>query len=90
MLTLAGALWINLFNFMDGIDGLAATEAIFILCAAVLLSIPGFLQLQGDYLALPLRLWMLGLAAAASVSCCSTGRPRSSSWAIPAAPTWAC
>jgi Fuc2NAc and GlcNAc transferase len=64
LLALAGALWINLFNFMDGIDGLAATEAIFILCAAVLLSISGFLQLQGHYLALPLSLWMLGLAAA--------------------------
>ena len=29
-----------------------------------LLSIAGFLQLQGHYLALPLTLWMLGLAAA--------------------------
>lgn len=60
LLALAGALWINLFNFMDGIDGLAATEAIFILCAAVVLAVASFPQLQGH----PLTLWMLGLAAA--------------------------
>jgi len=29
----------NLFNFMDGIDGVAASEAIFILCAACVLSL---------------------------------------------------
>lgn len=29
--------WINLFNFMDGLDGLAASEALFILCAAALI-----------------------------------------------------
>ncbi|MDP2782165.1 glycosyltransferase family 4 protein [Devosia sp.] len=29
-----GVWWINLFNFMDGIDGIAASEAIFILGAA--------------------------------------------------------
>jgi Fuc2NAc and GlcNAc transferase len=60
LLALAGAFWINLFNFMDGIDGLAATEAIFILVAAVVLAIASFPQLQGH----PLTLWMLGLAAA--------------------------
>lgn len=30
--------WLNLFNFMDGIDGLAASEALFICAAAVLLT----------------------------------------------------
>jgi len=35
LLVLAGALWINVFNFMDGIDGLAASEAIFLLVAAL-------------------------------------------------------
>lgn len=32
---LAGVWWVNLFNFMDGIDGIAATEAIFILGGAI-------------------------------------------------------
>lgn len=37
-------LWlINLFNFMDGIDGLAASEGIFCLCAFMLFNVsPGF------------------------------------------------
>jgi Fuc2NAc and GlcNAc transferase len=35
-----GIVWaINLFNFMDGIDGIAASEAIFVVLAAVLLSL---------------------------------------------------
>lgn len=34
VLLIVGVWWINLFNFMDGIDGLAATEAVFILGAA--------------------------------------------------------
>ena len=29
--------WLNLFNFMDGIDGIAASQAIFMCCAAALL-----------------------------------------------------
>src|SRR6218665_1152913 len=33
-LLIGGVWWINLFNFMDGIDGIAASEAIFILGAA--------------------------------------------------------
>ncbi len=35
---LAGALWINLFNFMDGIDGLAASEAIFLLLGGLFIA----------------------------------------------------
>lgn len=35
ILLLVGVWWINLFNFMDGIDGLASTEAIFLLGAAL-------------------------------------------------------
>lgn len=38
MLGLTGVWWFNLFNFMDGIDGLATTEAMFILGGAVILS----------------------------------------------------
>ena len=34
VLLFAGVWWVNLFNFMDGIDGLASVEAIFILGAA--------------------------------------------------------
>ena len=30
--------WVNLFNFMDGIDGLAASQALFMLCAASILT----------------------------------------------------
>lgn len=35
---LAALWWINLFNFLDGIDGLAATQAVFMLLAACLLA----------------------------------------------------
>ena len=36
-----GIVWaINLFNFMDGIDGIAASEAIFVALAGTLLSVP--------------------------------------------------
>lgn len=37
LLLLAGVWWVNLFNFMDGIDGLAASQALFMLLAGVLL-----------------------------------------------------
>jgi Fuc2NAc and GlcNAc transferase len=37
-----GIVWVvNLFNFMDGIDGIAASEAIFITCAGALLGLLG-------------------------------------------------
>lgn len=61
VLTLGGALWINLYNFMDGIDGLAGSEAVFLLGGAALLAwlaVPGVIE---D----PRLWWMLGLAAAA-------------------------
>jgi Fuc2NAc and GlcNAc transferase len=36
-----GIVWaVNLFNFMDGIDGIAASEAIFVVIAGALLSVP--------------------------------------------------
>jgi Fuc2NAc and GlcNAc transferase len=59
VLTLGGALWINLYNFMDGIDGLAGSEAVFLLAGAALLAwlaVPGLVE---D----PRWWWMLGLAA---------------------------
>lgn len=59
-LVLAGALWINLYNFMDGIDGLAASEAVFLLLAALGIAWaanPGIVE-QGMFW------WMAWLAAA--------------------------
>lgn len=37
MMLAAGVWWINLFNFMDGIDGIAASQAIFMLLAGCLI-----------------------------------------------------
>jgi len=39
-LTLSGVWWINLYNFMDGIDGLAGSQAVAILCCAFFLMQP--------------------------------------------------
>ncbi len=52
--------WINLFNFMDGIDGIAATQAIFMLLAAAGLS----LVINPEIYQETLWLWMLYLVAA--------------------------
>ncbi len=59
-LVLAGALWINLYNFMDGIDGLAASEAIFLLLAALGLA----WSATPEILAQGMFWWMAWLAAA--------------------------
>ncbi|MGB3336738.1 MAG: glycosyltransferase family 4 protein [Devosia sp.] len=56
LVLLLGVWWINLFNFMDGIDGIAASEAVFILGAAAFLI--GFGEAEG--LLLPLS---IGIAA---------------------------
>jgi Fuc2NAc and GlcNAc transferase len=60
LLLLAGVWWINLFNFMDGIDGLAATQALFMLLAAALLSV----WANPAVVSSPVWLWMLCVAAA--------------------------
>lgn len=60
LLVLAGVYWINLFNFMDGIDGLAASQAAFMLLAAAALALaatPGLLDHPGLW-------WLIALAAA--------------------------
>lgn len=59
----AGAMvyWINLFNFMDGIDGIAAAQALFMAGAAVVLLI---LRGAGD---MPVETWVFLAMAAASV-----------------------
>lgn len=56
----AGTWWINLFNFMDGIDGLAAIQAIFMLAAAAVLSAEFYTEASTT----AVWLWMVCLAAA--------------------------
>ncbi len=52
--------WINLFNFMDGIDGLAGSQAVF-----MLLSGSGLLAwLNPGVMTHPMWLWMICIAAA--------------------------
>jgi Fuc2NAc and GlcNAc transferase len=42
LLGACGIVWaVNLFNFMDGIDGIAASEAVFIAVAGAVLTVPG-------------------------------------------------
>jgi Fuc2NAc and GlcNAc transferase len=60
LLMLIGVYWINLFNFMDGIDGLAASQAIFMPLAAAALALfamPGLIGHPGIW-------WLIALAAA--------------------------
>ncbi len=38
-LALAGLWWINLFNFMDGIDGIAASQALLVLLSSTLIAV---------------------------------------------------
>lgn len=61
LLLLAGVWWVNLFNFMDGIDGLAASQAVFMLLAGAVLT-AWFHPAAVDAAE---WLWMLALAAAA-------------------------
>ncbi len=54
--TIIAGLWlINLYNFMDGIDGLAASQAIFIFVSAAI-----FCVVEGSYA----QAWALGILAA--------------------------
>ncbi|MCF7767863.1 MraY family glycosyltransferase [Achromobacter pulmonis] len=54
-----GVWWINLFNFMDGIDGIAATQAIFMLGAAALIASASTPNSQSE----PVWLWMVATLA---------------------------
>ena len=59
-LVLAGVYWINFYNFMDGIDGIAASQAIFMLVgggALALVANAGLIDHSGLW-------WLFGLAAA--------------------------
>lgn len=60
VLCLAGVWWINLFNFMDGIDGLAGAQAVFMLAAASGLA----LWAQPGVSTQPVWQWMICLLAA--------------------------
>lgn len=60
LLLLAGVWWINLFNFMDGIDGIAGVQALFMLLATAVLAAWG----RPDAMISPVWMWMLCVAAA--------------------------
>ncbi len=60
ILVLTGVWWINLFNFMDGIDGIAGSQAVFMLVAGAVLGAwfhPSDIGSAG-------WIWMLAIAAA--------------------------
>jgi Fuc2NAc and GlcNAc transferase len=60
LVLVGGVIWVNFYNFMDGIDGLAASEAVFLLLAAAgltYLMVPGVSDL-------PVFWWLIALAAA--------------------------
>jgi len=60
LLLLVGVWWINLFNFMDGIDGIAGGQAVFMLLAGAALTAWG----NPDAMASPLWVLMLCIFAA--------------------------
>jgi len=62
VIVLAGVLWINLFNFMDGIDGLAASEAVFVIGAIELLVLA-----QPEVALSGVWLWLVSVVVAALV-----------------------
>ncbi len=62
LLVLAAVYWTNIFNFMDGIDGLAASQALFMFAAAVLL------MLQSQATPETLLVWWLAAIAAACLA----------------------
>lgn len=61
LLLLAGVWWINLFNFMDGIDGIAGMQAIYMLLTGAVMA----LWANAEAVSSPVWMWMLCIAAAA-------------------------
>lgn len=59
LVIVATVYWTNIFNFMDGIDGLAASEAIFALVSAVVLA-----TASGAPTDSPLLWWLIAIAVA--------------------------
>ena len=62
-LTLLVVYWINLFNFMDGVDGIAGSEALFLLLAPLCLA----LVASSGITATPFYWWILATAVATLV-----------------------
>lgn len=62
LLLISGIWWINLFNFMDGIDGIASQQAITMMISAMLLSI-----LQDSGATLDWTWWMMAVVATATL-----------------------
>jgi Fuc2NAc and GlcNAc transferase len=60
LLLLFGVWWINLFNFMDGIDGMAGSQAVFMLAAGAGLAFWARPEVAAD----PVFTWMICVAAA--------------------------
>lgn len=60
LLLLAGVWWIKLFNFMDGIDGIAGVQAVFMLLAGAAMAMWAELEAVHS----PVWMWMLYVAAA--------------------------
>ncbi len=60
LVVLGGVWWLNLFNFMDGIDGIAASQGFLIQVGAALLWVLGTPIATSN----PLWWWLLALAAA--------------------------
>jgi len=71
LLTLAIVYWVNLYNFMDGIDGVAGSEALFLLLAPLGLS----LFWAQAATASPLFWWAAGTAAAVVAFLCFNWPP---------------
>ncbi|GGY29268.1 MraY family glycosyltransferase [Paludibacterium paludis] len=59
-LLLVGVWWINLFNFMDGIDGIAGVQVVFILLVGGALAV----WTEPSAIQSPIWMWMLCVAAA--------------------------
>lgn len=57
---LVGVWWINLFNFMDGIDGIAGMQAIYMLLAGAVMAV----WVNAEVVYSPVWMWMLCVAAA--------------------------
>jgi Fuc2NAc and GlcNAc transferase len=60
LLLLAGVWWINLFNFMDGIDGIAGMQALYMSLAGAVIA----LWANPEVVSSPVWMWMLCIAAA--------------------------
>ncbi|MGN7295305.1 MraY family glycosyltransferase [Rhizobium sp. SAFR-030] len=62
LLLIGGLWWINLFNFMDGIDGIAGQQAILMLLSAMLIAFGTVPGVSGGW-----TWWMMAATAAATI-----------------------